>query len=286
MGNEVAVQKKQGIAAFLASDSVKQKIMNVVGEKESQSFISSVVSAVQTNPDLAKCTNQSIFSAALLGHSLRLPPSPQLGFFYMVPYKNSEKSKKQGTDVYEAQFQISYKGLYQLAMRSGNYKKVVATPIKEGELVEYNPITHDITFHAELDSTKRASLPSIGYYAEFTLVNGAKQFVYWSKEEMEAHAEKYSAMYRSDLKWNNSKSFWKKDFDFMATKTILKQLISKWGMLSVEMTTAIETDQAVIGENGEKYYIDNVPDEPTPAIDVETDVDVVEIEAEDVTNAD
>lgn len=280
--NEIAEQKRQGIAGYLSSDLVKNNIVSVIGEKDAQPFISSVVSAVQANPDLAKCTNQSIFSAALLGYSLKLPQSPQLGFFYMVPYKNNDKSKS-GAEVYEAQFQISYKGLYQLAMRSGQYKKIVVTEIREGELVYYNPITEDIEFKPELDYTKRQTLNIIGYYAAYEMINGAIKFIYWDKNQMEKHAETYSASYRSDIKWKSKKSFWSKEPIIMAKKTMLKQLLTKWGILSVELRNVLESDQAVIGEDGSKIYIDNQPDEPAPAIDVESDV-VETIEGEVIEN--
>jgi recombination protein RecT len=280
--NEIAEQKRQGIAGYLSSDLVKNNIVSVIGEKDAQPFISSVVSAVQANPDLAKCTNQSIFSAALLGYSLKLPQSPQLGFFYMVPYKNNDKSKS-GAEVYEAQFQISYKGLYQLAMRSGQYKKIVVTEIREGELVYYNPITEDIEFKPELDYTKRQTLNIIGYYAAYEMINGAIKFIYWDKNQMEKHAETYSASYRSDIKWKSKKSFWSKEPIIMAKKTMLKQLLTKWGILSVELRNVLESDQAVIGEDGSKTYIDNQPDEPAPAIDVESDV-VETIEGEVIEN--
>lgn len=275
MKNEVAVKKKEGIAAYLSKDNIRENIISVIGEKDAQSFISSVVSAVQANPDLAKCTNTSIFSAALLGYTLKLPQSPQLGFFYLVPYKNSELSKKSSEDVYEAQFQISYKGLFQLAMRSGQYKKIVAVDVREGELVYYNPLTEDIEFKAEMDLNKRQGLPVIGYYAAYELINGAVKFVYWPKDQVENHATTYSASYRNDKKWNSNKSFWSKNYNEMAKKTVLKQLITKWGIMSVEMEKSIEADQAVIGEDGTKSYIDNVPDEPLPAFDVEAEDEVV-----------
>lgn len=269
MANEVAVQKKQGIATFLASDKVKENVVSVVGEKDAQRFISSVVSAVQTNPDLAECTNQSILSAALLGHSLNLPQSPQIGMFYFVPYSDKKKGVK------EAQFQISYKGMWQLAMRSGQYKKIHATSIKEGELVSYDPIEDEYEFKPETDSAKRESLKTIGYYAYFVLVNGLRKEIYWSKEQMESHAKRYSASYRNG--W--SSSIWKSDFDKMALKTMLRQLIGKYGTMSVEMQTAYVSDQAVLDENLIPQYVDNVPDEPEKAIDVFDDTEVIDTDA-------
>lgn len=263
--------KKMGIAGFLAQEAVKANVESVVGQKDAQRFISSVVSAVQTNPELSKCTNSSILSAALLGQSLNLPQSPQLGMFYFVPYKNKNGAV-------EAQFQLSYKGLLNLAQRSGQYKKIHVTDIREGELKSYNPIEDTYEFEPETDITKRLALPIVGYYAYYELLNGYKETLYWSKEKMEAHAKKYSASYRNG--W--SSSIWTTDFDKMAYKTMLRQLISKAPM-SVEMQKAYTGDQAVIRDDGTPDYIDNVPDEPEKAVDVYADVEAKEItDAEEV----
>lgn len=267
MANEVQVQQKQGIASFLTSEKAKENIINVVGERDAQRFISSVVSAVQTNPQLAECTNQSILSAALLGQSLNLPQSPQIGMFYFVPYEDKKKGIK------EAQFQISYKGMLQLAMRSGQYKKIHVTPIKEGELVAYDPIEDEYTFKAETDFVKREALPTIGYYCFFEMNNGLRKELYWSKEQMETHAKRYSASYRNG--W--SSSIWKSDFDKMAMKTMLRQLIGRYGTMSVEMQTAYTSDQAVLDENFVPQYVDNIEDEPEKAVDVMADVETVEV---------
>ena len=193
MANELAkTSNKQGIASFLAQEAVKQNVESVVGVKDSQRFISSVVSAVQTNPQLAECTNPSILSAALLGHSLNLPQSPQLGYFYMVPFKNTKKVKdangnEQTVEVTEATFQIAYRGLIQLAMRSGQYKNMNVTDIREGELISYNPIEDTYEFKPETDFSKRQGLKIIGYYAFFEMINGFRKGIYWSVEQLDAH---------------------------------------------------------------------------------------------------
>ena len=262
--NEVAVREKTSIASYLAKEAVKANVESVVGAKDSQRFISSVVSAVQTNPALSECTNASILSAALLGHSLNLPQSPQIGMFYLVPFKN-----KNGT---EATFQLSYRGMLQLAMRSGQYKSINVTDIREGEVASYNPIEDEYEFTPELDMNKRMSLKIIGYYARFEMVNGFKKGIYWTIEQVEAHAKKYSATYRKGF------GLWSTDFDAMAKKTMLRQLISKWGIMSVEMERAYVGDQAVIREDGTPDYIDNVPDEPEKA------VDVLDVEAKETTD--
>ena len=285
MANEIQTVTKQGINTYLQSEAVKNNIVSVIGEKDSQRFISSVVSAVQTNPALSECTNASILSSALLGHSLKLPQSPQLQMFYLVPYNNKKKVKDENgrekeVQVKEAVFQLSYRGYLQLAMRSGSYKHINACEIREGELKSFNPITEEYVFDAITDYEKRKNLPVIGYYAYFEMVNGYKKELYWSKEQMEAHAKKYSMSYRKG--W--SSSFWTSDFDAMALKTMLRQLISKWGMMSVDMETAYQHDMAVEDENGNPIYVDNIPDEPERAVDVYADV--VESNAEEVTNED
>jgi len=269
MANEVAEVKKQPMITYLGNEAVKKSIANAIGEKDTQAFISSLVSAVNTNPELAKCTNSSLLSAALLGHSLKLPQSPQLGMFYFIPYK-----LKNGTT--EAQFQISYKGLLNLAQRSGQYRKIHVTDIREGELKSYNPIEDTYEFEPVTDMSKRLELPVVGYYAYYELLNGYKEKLFWSKEKMEAHAKKYSASYRNG--W--SSSIWKTDFDKMAYKTMLRQLISRAPM-SVEMTMAYTADQAVLDENMLPIYRDNVPDEPEPAENVMAEI--IEGNVEEVT---
>lgn len=279
MANEVATEvKKQGIASYFNNEAVKKNIISVVGEKDAQAFISSVVSAVQTNPQLAECTNSSILSAALLGQSLKLPHSPQLGYYWMVPFNNTKEINGKKQTVKEATFQIGWKGYYQLAMRSGQFKKIHVTDIREGELAKYDPIEDEYEFNAITDIVERESKPVVGYYGYFVLLNGMKQAVYWSKEKMEAHARKYSASYRNG--W--SSSIWKSDFDGMAKKTIYRQLIGKFGVMSVDMVdmqTAYRNDMAVIDENGNPTYVDNVPDEPTKGVDPFKDGGVVDAEA-------
>lgn len=254
MANAVAVKKNAGIATYLSNDAVKQNIMNVVGEKNTTRFISSVVSAVQTNPTLAQCSNGSILSAALLGEALQLTPSPQLGQYYMVPYDNSKAGTK------EAQFQLGYKGYIQLAIRSGQYRKITVSDIKEGEVASFNPITEDFELIPYTDTKKRVALPTVGYYAMFELMNGFRKEIFWTKEMMEHHAETYSSGYRNDIRKKTKYTFWSKDFDAMAKKTLIRQLISKWGIMSVEMTRAFENDMAVIDESGKAHYVDNQQD--------------------------
>lgn len=247
VNNSLAKSKQRlGITAYLSGDAVKNQINSVVGSKDGAKFITSIVSAVNANPTLAECTNQSILSGALLGHSLNLSPSPQLGQYYLVPFKNNKAG------VTEAQFQLGYKGYIQLAIRSGQYKKLNVLAIKEGELVSFDPLNEEIEVKLIDDEEAREKATTIGYYAMFEYVNGFRKAIYWSKAKMEAHALKYSKGYQAKKGY----TFWEKDFDGMAYKTMLRQLISKWGIMSIDMVSAFDADMAVIREDGTKDYVE------------------------------
>lgn len=237
-------------ASFINQGAIQNRIIKTIGSERGQRFITAIVSAVNNNSSLAECTNDSIYSGALLGESLNLSPSPQLGHYYLVPFKDKEKGKV-------AQFQLGYKGYLQLAIRSGYYKKINVLDIKEGELIKYNPLDEEIEVNLIQDEEKREKAKTIGYYAMFEYTNGFKKTLYWSKSKMIEHAKKYSQGYRADLSKGTSYTFWSKDFDGMAFKTMLRQLISKWGIMSIEMQNAVEKDMAVINEDGTPDYVDN-----------------------------
>ena len=243
-------QQKTTLTAYLSNDAVKNQINSIVGGKNGTRFISSIISAVNANASLQECTNASILSAALLGESLNLSPSPQLGQYYMVPFKNNNAGVK------VAQFQLGYKGYIQLAIRSGQYKKLNVLSIKEGELINFNPLDEEIEVKLIADEAEREKAETIGYYAMFEYTNGFKKAMYWSKEKMKAHAIKYSQGYAADVKKGTKWTFWSKDFDGMAYKTMLRQIISKWGIMSIEMQTALDSDMAVINEDGTKDYVE------------------------------
>lgn len=265
VGNSLTAAKTQktSLTAYLTNDAVKNQINKVVGGKNGTRFVSSIVSAVHTTPALQECTNNSILNAALLGEALGLSPSPQLGQFYMVPFKNNKKNCK------EAQFQLGYKGYIQLAIRSEYYKKLNVLPIKEGELIRYDPLNEELEVDLIEDDILREEAETIGYYAMFEYENGFRKTLYWSKKKMQAHADKYSSAYSLKIAgdiaqgkipekdmWKYS-SFWYKDFDAMAMKTMLRQLISKWGIMSIDMQNAFDKDMAVIHEDGTAEYVDN-----------------------------
>lgn len=271
--------QKLTFSAFIAQDAMKQEINEMVGGEKGQQFITSIISAVSANPQLAECDNASIVSAALVGQALNLSPSPQLGQFYMVPFNKTIKNPD-GTSyqIKVAQFQIGYKGYIQLAIRSGQYKKLNVLAIKEGELIKYDPLNEDIEVKLIEDEEKREKAKTIGYYAMFEYLNGFRKTLYWTKNKMIAHADKYSQAFSlnatggkypkvsyADFEagkvpenemWKYS-SYWYKDFDGMAFKTMIRQLISKWGIMSVDMQKAMESDMAEIKEDGTYEYVDN-----------------------------
>lgn len=251
---------KLKFSEYLEKPEVKALIMKSVGNKPTR-FTASVLSAISANPTLTDCSNASILSAALIGESYNLSPSPQLGQFFIVPYND----KKQG---YIAQFQIGYKGYIQLAIRSGYYKNLNVLPIKEGELLYFNPITEEIQLCLIKDEAVREKAKTIGYFAMLEYLNGFKKTIYWSFDKMLIHADRYSKAFSKDgeivkTQYGEKKrvsyadylakkyeerdaylysSFWYKDFDAMAMKTMLRQLISKWGIMSIEMQSAFEAD--------------------------------------------
>lgn len=253
MGNNITVTKParpMTFSTFMSSDAVKQKVNEMIGGKDGQSFITSIISAVSTNPNLAKCEHSTILSAAMQGASLKLSPSNQLGHYYLVPYEDNKNHRV------VAQFQMGYKGYIQLAMRSGQYRDLDVMDIREGEYKGKDKYTGKPVIEFIEDDDAREELPIVGYFAYFELLNGFRKSLYWSKAKMEKHAMLYSKGYASDVKKGNQYTFWSKDFNGMAFKTMLRQLLSKWAVMSIEMQTAMASDMAVINDNGYDY-VDN-----------------------------
>lgn len=252
-----------------------QRLVNdTLGDPDrARRFVAAVTSAVSTNPALQDCDAGTVLSAALLGESLNLSPSPQLGQYYMVPYWD----KKRGCNV--AQFQIGYKGYIQLAERSGQYLDLDAFPVVEGEYKGRDRFTRRPVLEFLEDDGERENRPVVGYYAYFELNNGFRKVLYWSREKMMAHADRYSQAFHLSAKeaqdpryarvsyedylagkypkgdeWKYS-SFWYKDFDGMACKTMLRQLISKWGIMSIDLQQAISGDETAIGADMAPEYL-------------------------------
>lgn len=252
--------------AFINADSIRRRIEKVIGGERGQRFITAITSAVNTNSSLKECTPDSIFYAALLGETLNLSPSPQLGQYYLVPFNDKKKGKI-------AQFQLGYKGYIQLAIRTGIYKDIDVIEIREGEYKGRNKTTGKHQFEFIDDEDIRESKLIIGYMAYFEQLNGFSKTIYWTKDKMIRHADKYAPAFNMNAtkdkvsyqdfidkkypkqdEWKYS-SFWYKNFDQMAFKTLLRQLISKWGNMSIEMQRAYDSDQAIIHEDGSREYI-------------------------------
>lgn len=273
MANSIANTKPK-FSVAIQTDTYKNLISRTLGdENRAKRFVASISSAVATNPALQECEAGTILSGALLGEALDLSPSPVLGMYYLVPYED----KKNG--VKNAQFQIGYKGYLQLAIRSGQYKKINVLAIKKGELVHYDALNEEIEVNLIEDELERENTETIGYYAMFEYVNGFRKAIYWSKQKMEAHADKFSKAFNLDAYrklqagkipekdlWKYS-SFWYKDFDSMAFKTLLRQLISKWGVMSIEMQDAYTKDMTVMKEDGTYEYVDNPSNDDSTIIE-------------------
>lgn len=250
MSNQLVTNKPK-FSVAIQSDMYKNLINQTLGDKDRATrFIASISSAVATNQSLQECDAGTILSGALLGESLNLSPSPQLGQYYLVPFNDSKKGYK------VAQFQLGYKGYIQLAIRSGQYKKLNVLAVKKGELVKYDPLNEEIEVKLIEDEEERENTETIGYYAMFEYTNGFRKSLYWSKTKMEKHALKYSKGYAAKKGY----TFWEKDFDGMAYKTMLRQLISKWGIMSIEIQQAIEKDMAVINTDRTYEYVENEED--------------------------
>lgn len=235
MANEMQQRQPQRMTFSMAINSTGyQKLINstIKDPKKAERFVTAITSAVATNPLLQECDPATILSGALLGESLGLSPSPQLGQYYLVPFNNTKKGCK------DAQFQLGYKGYVQLALRSGYYKALNVFSIKAGELKKWNPLTEDLDIDLIEDDEVREKTASIGYVATFEYLNGFRKTIYWSRQKMEAHALRFSKGYAAKKGY----TFWEKDFDAMAYKTMLRQLISKWGIMSIELQTAFEQD--------------------------------------------
>ena len=259
--NNQVGQTQQGFGQFMATVGNKLVESTLQDPARKQQFVANLVTAVANNPTLRECDQLSVVSAALQAEALHFPINNSLGYVYLVPFND----KKRGCKV--AQFQIGYKGYIQLAIRSGQYKSINVVEVKEGELGEYDPLNGQ-SFHWIKDYATRKAAKTIGYVGQFELVNGFKTQLYISYEEMLDHADTYSqafsaetykqliaGTYKGDA-WKLS-SFWYKDFDSMSKKTVLRQLLSKWGIMSVEMQEAFIKDQTEMKENGDYEYIDN-----------------------------
>lgn len=257
----VAVQVKN----IISQDTVKKKFAEVLGKKAPQ-FLASITNVVAGSDQLKKCPANTIMSAAFVAATYDLPIDSNLGFAAIVPYNNSKYNPqtREWEKHMEAQFQMMYKGFIQLAIRSGYYEKMNCSVVYKDELLSYNPITGEVEFVKDFSKcTQRLEGKEeniVGYYAWFRLLTGFKKELFMTTAEVENHARTYSSAYRYDIEKNKRGSKWTTDFRAMALKTVIKLLLSKWGILSVDMQRAIQDDQKVYSEDGSAEYADNKPD--------------------------
>ena len=271
--------QKPKFSMIIKSDVYQNLIKQTLGDpKKAERYTAAIMSAVATNPQLQQCEAKTILSGSLLAESLGLAHSPQLGQYYLVPFK--VKAKNGIPEHYDATFILGYKGYIQLAIRSGNYKKINVMEIKEGEFISYNPFDEEIILQPIQDVDEREKAETIGYYAMFEYINGFKKVMYWSKAQMLAHADRFSPAFsraayeklqrgeipQQDL-WRYS-SFWYKNFDEMAKKTMLRQLISKWGVMSTEMTQAVTLDNTAT-EISQSGIFETIPESSFEATEIE-----------------
>lgn len=255
----------QQVKMLLGDDNVKKRFSDVLGKKAPQ-FMASIVNVVSASPQLKACDANSIMAASFVAASFDLPIDSNLGFAALVPYKkrfkNPQTKEWESKDL--AQFQMMYKGFVQLAIRTGQYEKMNCSEVYEDEILSYNPITGECEFVTDFSQTHQRDNGEIdkivGYYGWFRLGTGFTKELYMSKNEVLNHAKKYSQSYRNDLNYNNQNSNWSTNFDAMAKKTVIKLLLSKWGILSIEMQRAITDDQKTFDEDGNEEYGDNQPD--------------------------
>ena len=232
------------------TDCKTQNYLQQVLGKKSQSFVNNMTALVANSSMLQECEPITVIYAGIKATALDLPLDSNLGFAYVIPFKNNKKG------ITEAQFQMGYKGYVQLAMRSGQFKTINVRDVRDGEITGEDFISGEMQFKPK---ENRESLPVVGYVAYFRLTNGFEKMEYWDTEKINSHAMKYSQTFKSSNKWVKESSKWATDFDAMARKTVLKILLSKYAPMSVEMCEATTIDQSVIDDNG-THYIDKEPD--------------------------
>jgi recombination protein RecT len=238
---EIQKTEQNTLRSLINSPSIKGKFEEMLG-KRSASFLSSVISAVSTNKSLAQCEPMSVITAAAIAASIDLPINASLGFAHIVPYKN------------QAQFQMGWKGFIQLALRSNQYSTINLTPVYTGQIKNHNFFTGEIELSTE--PIKDFGFNNqVGYLLYFKLVNGYEKYFYMTKAECESHGKKYSQSFKKGY------GLWVDNFEAMALKTVAKMGLSKYGILSIEMQKAIESDQAVVKEDGTLGYEDNQQEE-------------------------
>jgi recombination protein RecT len=224
------------VSQYLNNDKVKKYLEDLLKDRTGQ-FVTTLVSLSKLTPGLDKCDPKTLLYCGLKAASLNLPLDNNLGFAYVIPYNNRKES------VVEAQFQAGYRAFVQLAQRTGQYRRINVIDVRAGELKKWDPFTEELSIELIEDQEKREKTAVIGYAGMFELVNGYRKVTYWTKEKVLKHARRFSKTF------NNGP--WQTDQDAMCKKTVLKDLLSKWGPMSTELVEAIKYDGAVIRKDEE-----------------------------------
>ena len=235
-------REKLTLQQLLNSAGIRRRFEELL-DTSAPSFMSSILTIFKTNSKLQDCSPNSILTAAGIAAALKLPINPGVGFAFIVPYKG------------QATFQLGAKGFVQLAMRSGQYRTLHAGAVREGQIKDIDFVTGEIIRGEKIYDTV------VGYVAYMELINGFNKALFMTVDELQAHAERYSQSYAYDLRSGRKSSVWSTNFDAMARKTVLKRLLSNFGIISIDqqsaaLATALQADQAVITEEGFRY-IDN-----------------------------
>jgi len=240
------VKQQNTIKSFFEQESVKNRFQEMLGKKATP-FLASIVQITANNSMLKNADPISIYNSALMAATLDLPINQNLGFAYIVPYGKA------------AQFQIGWKGMVQLAQRSGQYTAINVIEVYENQFESFNTLTEEMKADFSIPGEGKV----VGYVAYFRLINGFEKTSFWTIDKVTKHGKKYSKSF------NGSSSPWQSSFDEMAKKTVLKSTLSKWGILSIEMQTAVRVDQAVIKDDlgNEVEYIDHEEMKPDPKIE-------------------
>jgi len=270
------------IKEYISAPAVIKKMNEMLVDKDQiRNFTTSIIALAGQDELLAQAEPRSLFNAALTATSMNLPVSKSLGFAHIIGYKNNKKG-----GVVEAQFQMGARGFKELAQRTGRYKIIHETEIKEGEVKSRNRLTGEVVFEFIDDDVQRSKAKTIGYVSFFRLDNGFESTWYWTEEEVRAHARQYSQAFKSGY------GPWKDNFDAMAKKTVMKLNISKNGPLDINLQRALDVDQAVIRDDkidyidGEESLSGELADETAEAdiLAAHTDMETGEIKDDAKSN--
>lgn len=217
--------------AMLDGENLRNRFNDLLGKRTPQ-FISSIVSLVNSDKNMQQAFYESpmtVIQAGLKAASFDLPVDQNLGYAYIVPFNNFNKDS--GTSKMEATFILGWKGMHQLAIRTGAYKTINVVDVREGELKSYNRLTEEIEIEFIEDEDERESKPVIGYVGYYRLVNGTEKTIYMTVKQIENHEKKFR-------KGKYQGKGWRDDWDAMARKTVYRRLIGKWGVMSIEYQTS------------------------------------------------